>query len=100
MARFNKINQNMDSVTIPKKFLLSIIYRYELTKKEYSLLLFLFTTLDSTNYNYLDDKRIMRKLEMTEKEYKKALNGLLDIGIIAEGSDESSDGYRFVLDNN
>lgn len=100
MARFNKINQNADSVTIPKRFLLSIIYRYELKKKECSLLLFLFTQLDSSNYTYLDEKRICQKLGFTNKEYRKAFNGLLDVGIIVEGSGESSDGYRFVLDRN
>ena len=96
MATFNKINQNQQSVTIPKKWLLDIIYRFELSKTEYKVLIYLYTVLDSSNYTYIQTEKVARKLGMSYKKFKDGLDGLLSVAIITNGSDEyCDDGYKF-----
>lgn len=107
MANNRCTYQQVSNVSIPKVNLLEIARNEELSKKDFRVLLCLFTELDGwkpgvyntkdpQNYKKIDIKTIAYSLCMNKKDVRHAIEKLLDCDIIEEGySDTVSNGYRF-----
>jgi|HigsolmetaAR204D_1030405.scaffolds.fasta_scaffold00679_2 DNA-binding MarR family transcriptional regulator len=69
-----------------------------LKKRDYRVLLFLMSHLDSLRPKKVDKKQIARELLMDKKEVSKALDNLVDAGILFYGDSEHVEkGYMFKL---
>jgi len=69
-----------------------------LKKRDYRVLLFLMSHLDSLRPKKVDKKQIARELLMDKKEVSKALDNLVDVGILFYGDSEHVEkGYMFKL---
>ena len=97
MAQFNKISQNKDSVTIPRKSVLSYAVDDEISKKGYRVLMFLLAYLNSDDYTPIDPTKVANRLFMDKKDAKKALAELEASNIIIQGSNGVNEGYTFLL---
>lgn len=110
MANNRFTYQQVTNVSINKSKLLDIASDQELGKKDYKVLLVLFTELngwrmnpnyfteDPLNYKKIDTKKIADILCMTNKEVKKCIKNLIYADIIECGSSDTiKNGYRFTF---
>ena len=109
MANNRNAYQQTYNVSIPKEALLDIACNRKLKKKDYQVLLVLFTELDGwspgkrytkdpLNFKKLDISMISNTLRFDKKQVKKSLAVLLDEYIIEDGySDTVKNGYRFTF---
>lgn len=110
MANNRCTYQQVTNVSINKDSLLNIAADYELSKKDYKVLLCLFTELDGwapsttrytkdpLNFKKIDIKAISQVLGIDKKEIKKSVRNLIEAEIIECGdSDTVKDGYRFTF---
>lgn len=102
--------QQVRNVSINKEKLLQIASNEAISKKDFRVLLCLFTQLDGwapnakkitndpLNYKKIDVKAIASAINLDKKEVKKAINNLMDALIIEQGdSDTLKNGYRFTF---
>lgn len=110
MANNRCTYQQVTNVSINKEHLLRIAADEELSKKDYRVLLCLFTELDGwtqnpkkftkdpLNFKKIDIKAISEVLNLEKKEIKKCIMNLIEADIIECGdSDTIKNGYRFVF---
>ena len=110
MANNRCTYQQVTNVSINKDSLLEIAADLELTKKDYEVLLCLFTELDGwapsssrytkdpLNFKKIDVKAISEVLDLDKQELKKSIRNLIEAGIIECGDSETiKDGYRFTF---
>lgn len=108
MANNRCTYQQVTNVSIPKNKLLEVAANPYFSKKDYRVLLCLFTELDGwapspkretkdpKNFKKIDIKSIASKLNISKKDVKKSLKNLMDSNIIEDGSSDTiSNGYRF-----
>ena len=97
MASVKRIQQNKDSVSIPREVLVNIA-KTPLTLIEYKLCLLLLNRLDGIRYSMLDIENIAQILLIPKGSVREAIQGLDEQGIITRGCDDFvSDGYRFFV---
>lgn len=110
MANNRCTYQQVTNVSINKDSLLNIASDDMLSKKDYKVLLCLFTELDGwapsvtrytkdpLNFKKIDIKAISQVLGIDKKEIKKSIRTLIEARIIECGdSDTLKDGYRFTF---
>ncbi len=110
MANNKYTYQQVTNVSINKDMLLNIACDFTLSKKDYKVLLCLFTELegwspnpqrttkDPLNFKKIDIKAISEWLDLDKKEIKKSIRHLEKCSIIERGdSDTIRDGYRFTF---
>lgn len=85
-------------VTVSMSSLQNLARIDTLKKKDYRVLLFLMTHLDSLRPKKVDKKQIARELLMDKKEVTESLENLVDAGVLYYGDSEHVEkGYMFNL---
>jgi len=110
MANNRYVYQQTTNVSINKNKLLDIASNQALSKKDYRVLLCLFTELngwsadplprakDPLNYKKIDISKIADVLNLKKKEIKECISTLIEAEIIEEGDSETiQNGYRFLF---
>lgn len=110
MANNKYVYQQTTNVSINKEKLLEIASNQALNKKDYRVLLCLFTELngwsanptprtkDPLNYKKIDISKIADVLNLKKKEVKDCIRTLIEAEIIEEGDSETiKSGYRFLF---
>ena len=115
MANSRNTYQQTTNVSINKNKLIEIATNYGLNETDLRVLFVLFTELngwsrppraveyaragqDPMNYKILDKEKIAETLDLKKKQVKKAINNLIDAGLVEPGSSDAvQDGYRFTF---
>ena len=112
MANNRSTYQQVHNVSINKDSIARIAKNRDMSKKDYKVLLLLFTQLDGykipfnnekatkdpLNFTKIDVKSISSTLGMSKKEVKKCIDKIHDEGYIEKGSNRMvSNGYRFTF---
>lgn len=93
MATSKSTYQYKHSISINRQNFLDMVVRNdELTKKDLRVCLHLMTHLDSESYKEITKKQIAYDLEISKADVTKAIDNLIEYGIIRKGSSASVDG--------
>ena len=84
--------QYKESISVNRdRFLERVVRNNELSKKDLRVCLHLLTHLDSVNYKEISKKQLAYDLDLTKSEVGKAINNLIENGVIELGSSASVD---------
>ena len=112
MANNKSTYQQVHNVSINKDYLAKIARNMDLSKKDYKVLLLLFTQLDGyrmpfnnerktkdpLNFSIIDVETIANALCMSKKSVRKCIDRIHDEGYIEMGSNRTiTNGYRFTF---
>lgn len=112
MAANRNTKQYEHTVSIRREALLKLSKNEKLNKRDYRVLILLFTQLDGfkgsgingrdiqdpENYRKIDIKSMAKTLDMDKKDVKKSIKRLCKEIIIEDGSNDSVEqGYRFTF---
>lgn len=112
MANNKSTYQQVHNVSINKEKLAELASNPSLSKKDYKVLLLLFTQLDGyrmptanerarkdpLNFSIVDIEKIASCLDMSKKAVKKCIENIYFEGYLEEGSNTTiRDGYRFTF---
>lgn len=110
MASNKYVYQQVHNVSINRESLQEIASNDSLSKKDYKVLICLFTQLDGwapnkdftnkdpQNFKIIDTKMIADVLGMDKKDVKKSIRKLMDEYIVEKGSSDTiKTGYRFTF---
>ena len=112
MAANRNTKQYEHTVSIRREALLKLAKNENLNKRDYGVLILLFTQLDGfkgsgingrdiqdpENYRKIDIKSMAKTLDMDKKDVKKSIKRLCKEIIIEDGSNDSVEqGYRFTF---
>lgn len=89
----HQIHKKLVSISIES---LRLIAKAPLKKKDYKVLLFLMSHLDSLTYKRVDKKPIAEELGMDKDDVEQSLENLVHAGLLIEGeSGMVRKGYKF-----
>ena len=91
--------QYKHTVSLNRDAFLEVVVRNgELSKKDLRVCMHLMTHLDSMNFKEISKKQIADDLNLAKSDVSKAINNLIDEGVIVMGSSQSvKQGYKLLF---